>query len=110
VISYPGIDRSIPDEVIRKGERFRSRYYRNRRLGSFLKELDLCEGHCTGIPTIQEELKKIGSPRATFETDEFRRALTVEIPIQPDFYRLTNELGDGEKENFRQNGGSFGGR
>lgn len=29
----------------------------------FLKELDLTEGRCTGIPTIQDGLAKNGSPR-----------------------------------------------
>jgi hypothetical protein len=30
----------------------RSRRYRNRRLGEFLKELELTEGRATGIPTL----------------------------------------------------------
>ena len=54
-------------------------------MGEFLKELDLTEGKPTGIPTIQEELRDNGSPKATFETDDERRAVTVEIPIHPDF-------------------------
>ena len=85
IISFPGIDRSIPQNVIEEGERFSSRYYRNKRLGEFLKELDLSEGKSTGIPTIQEELKNNGSPKAQFYTDEDRRAVRVEIPIHPDF-------------------------
>ena len=85
IISFPGIDRSIPQRVIEEGERFSSRYYRNRRLGEFLKELDLSEGKSTGIPTIQEELRNNGSPKARFFTDDDRRAVTVEIPIHPDF-------------------------
>lgn len=85
IISYPGIDRSISQKTIAEGERFNSRYYRNKRLGEFLKELDLTEGKSTGIPTIQEELRDNGSPKATFETDDERRAVTVEIPIHPDF-------------------------
>ena len=85
IISYPGIDRSISQKTIAEGERFKSRYYRNKRLGEFLKELDLTEGKSTGIPTIQEELRNNGSPKATFETDDERRAVTVEIPIHPDF-------------------------
>ena len=85
IISYPGIDRSISLKTIAEGERFKSRYYRNKRLGEFLKELDLTEGKSTGIPTIQEELRNNGSPKATFETDDERRAVTVEIPIHPDF-------------------------
>lgn len=85
IISYPGIDRSISLKTIAEGERFKSRYYRNKRLGEFLKELDLTEGKSTGIPTIREELRNNGSPKATFETDDERRAVTVEIPIHPDF-------------------------
>ena len=85
IISYPGIDRSISLKTIAEGERFKSRYYRNKRLGEFLKELDLTEGKSTGIPTIQEELRNNGSTKATFETDDERRAVTVEIPIHPDF-------------------------
>jgi len=91
IISYPGIDRSISIRDIEKGERFRTRTYRNRRLGEFLKELDLSEGHCTGIPTIQDELEKNGSPRAIFRTDNDRRAVEVEIPIHPDFLKKANE-------------------
>ena len=91
IISYPGIDRSISQKTIAEGERFKSRYYRNKRLGEFLKELDLTEGKSTGIPTIQEELRDNGSPKATFETDDERRAVTVEIPIHPDFLMEQNE-------------------
>lgn len=72
-------------EDIKRGDRFRTRMYRNRRLGEFLKELHLSEGRSTGVPTIQEKLEENGSPRATFETDEDRRATRVEIPIHPDF-------------------------
>ena len=50
-----------------------------------MKELDLSEGKSTGIPTIQEELWNNGSPKAMFFTDDDRRAVTVEIPIHPDF-------------------------
>jgi len=85
IMNFPGIDRSISEKTIAEGERFVSRYYRNRRLGEFLKELDLSEGHSTGIPTIQEELEKNGSPRAEFITDEDRRAMRVRIPIHPAF-------------------------
>lgn len=87
IISFPGIDRSVPMEIVKKGERFRTRVYRNRRLGEFLKELHLSEGHSTGIPTIQDELARNGSPRAVFETDEERRGLCVRIPIHPDFLK-----------------------
>lgn len=61
------------------------RRYRNRRLGEFLKELDLTEGRATGIPTIQEELRDNGSPQATIETDEERTYFLIDIPCHPDF-------------------------
>ena len=85
IINCPGIDRSVSDTAIKEGKRFRSRYYRNRRLGEFLHELELCEGHCTGIPTIQEELERNGSPAATFETDADRQSVCVTIPVHPRF-------------------------
>ena len=112
IISYPGIDRSVPMDVIKKGERFKARVYRNRRLGEFLKELDYTEAKCTGVPTIQDELKKIGSPPAKFETDEDRRAVTVTIPIQPDYYKYVSEKkrkgGDGTTQS-PPSGGLSGG-
>lgn len=80
VTSATGPDRSIPMDAIQKGQRMVSRYYRNRRLGEFLKELSLTEGRNTGIPTIQRELSRNGSPAATFETDEDRLSFLVRIP------------------------------
>ncbi len=64
----------------RKGQRMVSRYYRNRRLGEFLKELSLTEGRKTCIPTIQRELAHNSSPAASFETDEDRLSFLVRIP------------------------------
>ncbi|MDE6846783.1 MAG: putative DNA binding domain-containing protein [Lachnospiraceae bacterium] len=85
IMNFPGIDRSISEKTIAEGKRFVSRYYRNRRLGEFLKELDLSEGHSSGIPTIQEELRRNGSPRAEFFTDADRRAMRIRIPVHPAF-------------------------
>ena len=84
ILSYSGPDRSISNEAIRKGAVLRSRRYRNRRLGDFLKELDLTEGRSTGIPTIQDELRKNGSPRATIETDPDRTYFLIDIPCRDD--------------------------
>ncbi|MBR4722639.1 MAG: putative DNA binding domain-containing protein [Muribaculaceae bacterium] len=81
ILSFPGPDRSISAVAIEAGEMLHSRRYRNRRLGDFLKELDLTEGRSTGIPTIQNELKKNGSHRATIETNEERSFINVYIPI-----------------------------
>lgn len=59
----------------------KSRRYRNRRLGDFLKELDLTEGRSTGVPTIQAKLSENGSPRAIFETTDDRLTFLVTIPV-----------------------------
>ena len=86
ILSYSGPDRSISMEAIRQAKSLKARRYRNRRLGDFLKELDLSEGRATGIPTIQEELRKNGSDKAHIETDENRSYFLIDIPCRTDFY------------------------
>ena len=44
------------------GGYIRSRFYRNRRIGEFLKELDLAEGRNTGIGKIVRAMRENGSP------------------------------------------------
>ena len=44
ILSYSGPDRSISMESLKEANILRSRRYRNRRIGEFLKELDLTEG------------------------------------------------------------------
>lgn len=81
ILSFTGPDRSIPQTALDECRQLRSRRYRNSRLGEFLKELELTEGRCTGIPTIQDELRKNGSPRATIETDAERTFFLMTIPV-----------------------------
>ena len=107
IINFPGIDRSISDKSIEEGKRFVSRYYRNRRLGDFLKELDLSEGHSTGVPTIQEELEKNGSPKAIFHTDEDRRAMRIQIPIHPAFLNDKKEVEVVKNDNGGKSGSNL---
>lgn len=102
IMNFPGIDRSISAKTIAEGKRFVSRYYRNRRLGEFLKELELSEGHSSGIPTIQEELAKNGSPRAEFFTDEDRRAMRIKIPIHPAFLGAGAEIVDSTEKTTKK--------
>lgn len=85
ILSYAGPDRSISAEAIRLAKSLRSRRYKNRRLGDFLKELGLTEGRATGIPTIQAALEANGSPRATIETDNDRTYFLIDIPCHPTF-------------------------
>ena len=82
--SFPGPDRSITDKDIKKCL-FISRRYRNRRIGEFLKELDMTEGRGTGMPKILQAIRKNDSPRPIFHTDEDRSYFLVELPIHPRF-------------------------
>ncbi len=84
VLSFPGPDRSISMENLRNG-RAVSRRYRNRRIGEFLKELDLTEGRSTGVPKILKAMEQNGSPPPIFETDDERIAFVIRLPVQPVF-------------------------
>ncbi|UCH98162.1 MAG: HTH domain-containing protein, partial [Candidatus Aminicenantes bacterium] len=84
VTSFPGPDRSIRKEDIEQ-YRFLARRYRNRRIGEFLKELELTEGRGTGIPKILRKVKVNGSPMPCFITDDDRSYFIVEFPIHPAF-------------------------
>lgn len=75
-----GPDRSISAADISKCEILVSKRYRNRRLGEYLKDLDLTEGRSTGIPTIQNVLENNGSPRASVVTDDERTFFRITIP------------------------------
>lgn len=66
------------------GDRLVARRYRNRRIGNFLKELDLTEGRCTGIPTRRSAMAENGSPPPGFATDEARTYLFVELLVHPE--------------------------
>lgn len=84
VLSFPGPDRSISLENLKAG-RAVSRRYRNRRIGDFLKELDLTEGRSTGIPKILKAMAQNGSPAPIFESDDERIAFVIRLPVQPVF-------------------------
>ena len=89
ILSYSGPDRSISMDAIKRARSLKARRYRNRRLGDFLKELELSEGRATGIPTIQEELRRNGSTEARIETDEERSYFLIEIPCREGFEMLS---------------------
>lgn len=90
ILSYAGPDRSISAEAIKAAEKLKARRYRNRRLGDFLKELDLTEGRATGIPSIQKALKENGSGNASIETDDNRTYFLMAIPCRRDMVNASN--------------------
>lgn len=79
--SFPGLDRSITDEMVRDMRMRSAGEYRNRRIGNFLKELGLTEGRNTGIPTALDALGENGSDDPLFLMDEERRSLTVRLLV-----------------------------
>lgn len=96
ILSYPGPDRSINMEQLRAG-RAVSRRYRNRRIGEFLKELDLTEGRATGIPKIIRAMRENGSPAPLFETEDERTTFLVRLPVHvqaPEAQATNRGVGD----------------
>jgi len=78
----PRPDRSIRMADLRAGKAV-SRHYRNRRIGDFLKELDLTEGRSTGISKVLKVMKENGSPPPEFETDGDRSYFLIRLPAHP---------------------------
>lgn len=91
ILSFPGPDRSIRMEDFAAG-RAVSRRYRNRRIGEFLRELELTEGRSTGIPKILKAMAANGSPAPRFETDDDRLAYVIRLPVHPLAKRPTEEV------------------
>ena len=93
ILSFPGPLPPVDNETLKK-TRIVSRDYRNRRIGDFLKELNLTEGRGTGFPKIYGEMDKNGSPKPIFETDDQRTSFLVVLFINPSFsgYRTKNDF------------------
>ncbi len=88
ITSFPGFDRSITDEDIARYD-IRARFYRNRRIGDFLKELRLIEGRNTGFPNAIAALRQNGSSLPIFKQNTERDYLSVIIPVQSYFNQPT---------------------
>lgn len=101
ITSLPGPDRSIKDEDIKKYQ-LRSRRYRNRRIGDFLKELHLIEGRNTGIPTAIKSIKENKSPLPSIITDSDRSFFTVVMPIHKAFISKGNKIVEPKEKIIRR--------
>lgn len=104
IISFGGPDPSIRLNDLNNGI-VKARRYRNRRVGDFLKELNLTEGKGTGIPTIKNALQKNNSPKASYDTDgDDRRFFITELSIHKDFIEkdeiLESNYDDRHKSNY----------
>ena len=65
-------------------EKFRlfAKQDRNRRIGEFLKELELAEARNTGYPAILRAIERNGSPKPIIETNTSRDYFTFVLPVQ----------------------------
>jgi len=105
ILSFPGPDRSIKMEDLASGKAV-SRRYRNRRIGEFLKELELTEGRSTGIRKINRAIAQNGSPEPVFETDEDRSYFLVRFPVHPKSVIKSSNI---EKQTISQTAGEVTG-
>lgn len=87
--SFPGPDISINLDDLQKGKGA-AKQYTNRRIGDFLKELDLTEGRGTGIPKILRAMKANGSPVPSFESNEERSYFLTVLPVHPKVIDMNN--------------------
>ncbi len=90
VLSFPGPLPPVDKEAL-KDRKILSRNYRNRRIGDFLKELDLTEGRGTGFPIIYRKMEQNGSPTPVFETDDKHTHFLAILPIHPEFLKVEPE-------------------
>ncbi|MDR2266770.1 MAG: putative DNA binding domain-containing protein [Christensenellaceae bacterium] len=84
ITSCPGPDMSISEEDI-KSNKMEAPQYRNRRIGEFLKELDLAQCGNTGLPIALKSLRQNKSRPLKLKTDANRTYLTVTIQCHKSF-------------------------
>lgn len=84
VLSFEGPMPPITDNVLRE-ERIVNRFYRNRRIGDFFKELHLTEGRSTGFPKIYAAIRRNQSPLPEFKTDDNQTYFLATVPIHRSF-------------------------
>ncbi|MDR3266715.1 MAG: putative DNA binding domain-containing protein [Tannerella sp.] len=97
ILSFEGPMPPIKNEDLAK-ERVVSRFYRNRRIGDFLKELEYTEGRSTGFPKIHRHLKRNYSSAPRFETDENNLHFLTTIYCHTLFVQHPTELTEKEKK------------
>ncbi len=94
ILSFPGPLPPLNNEML-KQNRVIARDYRNRRIGDFLKELNLTEGRGTGFPKIRKSMKENRSPEPIFKTNTNSTYFLTILPCNYLFIDL--ELDDYKK-------------
>ena len=83
ITSYPGPVSGVEAEHFRHDVSTPPAPARNRRIGEFLKELELAEGRLTGVGKIFAAMARNGSPPPGFDFDPGRSYFRVTLPIHP---------------------------
>lgn len=83
ITSYPGPVPGVEVEHFRPDVSNPPAPARNRRIGEFLKELELAEGRLTGVGKIFAAMARNGSPPPGFDFDPGRSYFRVTLPIHP---------------------------
>ena len=89
IISFPGPHPGIRHEHLKPGSRIPPTPARNRRIGEFLKELDLAEGRLTGLVKIFRIMNQNGSPEPEFLFGEDRSCFQVVLPAHPEYAAIS---------------------
>src|SRR5690606_26637695 len=97
ILSYPGPVPPVDAQILQNQQRIVARDYRNRRIGDFLKELDLTEGRGTGLPTMYRVMERNGSPKPELQTDAQSTYFLATLPAHPlvEINEVTNEATNG---------------
>jgi len=90
VLSYPGPVPPVGQQIL-KNQKIVARNYRNRRIGDFLKELDLTEGRGTGFPKMFRKMENNGSPQPIIETDADGLYFLVTLPVNPEYLKYAED-------------------
>jgi ATP-dependent DNA helicase RecG len=90
VLSYPGAMPPVDSQILHH-QKIVARDYRNRRIGDFLKELDLTEGRGTGFPKMNRKMENNGSPQPIIETDELGVYFMVTLPINLEYVKYMSD-------------------
>ena len=89
VISYPGPVGGIKLHHLQADGQIPPIPARNRRIGEFLKELDLAEGRFTGLPQIYDAMRRNGSPAPSFDFDADRSYFRATLPAHPEYAAIS---------------------
>lgn len=85
ITSYPGPVPGIESHHMLPNAQPPAVPARNRRIGEFLKELELAEGRLTGLPKVFQAMRDNGSLAPRFEFDEQRTYFQATLPAHPEF-------------------------